>query len=259
MASAQLLSPRCMAAAASLDVAALNALCSGGLDELLAAAASAPATRAAAAAGRPAAAAAPQPLPAAAGDEAAAAAAAAAAGEADAARAARARAADEVVRKSWQYRVRAAAGRSREGAAAGAGPFGPADGPCRAPRAPCARRPSPHTLRSHPCLPPPPALPARQATGSVAAAAVLADLGVRRVAHGGPEGMKQAAAGLIKVRPERGGGQGRGQAAWSWPRAAARAPNMPLRCAAPQPSPRPAPRHLSPHPSSPHPTPPHIL
>jgi hypothetical protein len=38
-----------------------------------------------------------------------------------------------------------------------------------------------------------------QATGSVSAAAVLADLHVRRVPHGGPEGMKRVAAGLIKV------------------------------------------------------------
>lgn len=39
-----------------------------------------------------------------------------------------------------------------------------------------------------------------QATGSTAAAAVLADLHVRRVPHGGPTGMQQVASSLIKVR-----------------------------------------------------------
>jgi hypothetical protein len=118
MASTEVLSPHPMAAAASLDVTALNSLCPGGLDELLAAAPSSPRSR---------------------GEEDEAAAAAAAG--LDPARAAKVRAATEVVQRSWQYQV----------------------------------------------------------TGSAAAAAVLADLKVRRVSHGGPEGMKRAASALIRA------------------------------------------------------------
>ncbi|KIY94504.1 ornithine decarboxylase [Monoraphidium neglectum] len=136
MASIGVLSPRPMGPAASLDVTALDSLCSGSLDELLAAH-RAPARSSGTAtsplspghaAGRPR------------GDP---------DGEeddggvagVDPVRAAKVRAATDFVKKSWQYK----------------------------------------------------------ATGSVSAAAVLADLHVRRVPHGGPEGMKRVAAGLIKA------------------------------------------------------------
>lgn len=130
-----------MGPAASLDVTALNSLCSGSLDELLAAQ-----QTPTGAAGQPLAVASASPLS-----------PGRATGRprnnhneddgvedkeaADPTRAAKVRAATEVVKKSWQF----------------------------------------------------------QATGSVAAAAVLADLHVRRVPHGGPEGMKRVASGLIKA------------------------------------------------------------
>jgi hypothetical protein len=196
--AAQVLSPRCMVAASSLDVTALNSLCSGSLEELLAAQSCT--------AGRSL----PPPghlTPVADGDEAEAGGAAhtaAAAAPADPARAAKVRAATEVVKKSWQFQVR----HPGTGVCLSCGIVAVAFGLAAEAR---QRR---LCLRLSACLafgPAPPQLPilgpggawpliALQATGSVSAAAVLAELGVRRVAHGGPEGMKQVAAGLIKVR-----------------------------------------------------------
>lgn len=92
MASIGVLSPRPMAAAASLDVTALNTLCSGSLDELIAAQPQQPSPLRRAAAGAAPAATAP-------------AAAAPGPGAADPAREQKVRAATEYVKKSWQYKV----------------------------------------------------------------------------------------------------------------------------------------------------------
>ncbi|KAI8467817.1 MAG: pyridoxal-dependent decarboxylase [Monoraphidium minutum] len=131
MASIDVLSPCSMGAAASLDVAALNSLCSGSLDELIAPQ-QAPARGGAPASPLSPSRAAAAPRGAASAEEGA---------SADPVRAAKVQAATELVKMSWQYK----------------------------------------------------------ATGSVAAAGVLADLGARRIPHGGPAGMKRVAASLIKA------------------------------------------------------------